>query len=195
MVYCPESRHATATQAPSRRNIHAAAEDVLAATGARPAADTSRPVLRPPTTEAVVLPELEALTTGPHQQHFTIYYGDTGHSYESLLLSYLAGATQVEIEDHYIRAPHQIQNFVRCCEALIKAPTLRRIVLTSSDDDQTDLKLVAERLEELKQSLLELDIALAVQVNDRLHDREIRIDTGWVIKIGRGLDLFHRPES
>ncbi|TVQ95224.1 MAG: hypothetical protein EA400_00100, partial [Chromatiaceae bacterium] len=68
-------------------------------------------------------------------------------------------------------------------------------LLTSSYDEQTDLKLVAERLEELKQSLLDLGIALAVQVNDRLHDREIRIDTGWVIKIGRGLDLFQRPES
>jgi ATP-dependent Lon protease len=195
VVYCPESRHATATQEPSRRNIHADAEDTPAATDAQPAAESSRPVLKLPAKEAVVLPEVEALETGPQEKHFTIYYGDTGHSYESILLPYLAGAKVVEIEDPYIRAIHQIQNFVRFCEAVIKAPTIRSIILTTSYDDQTDLKMVAERLEELKQSLLELDIELKVNVNDKLHDREIRIDNGWVIKIGRGLDFFQKPDS
>ena len=195
VVYCPESRHATATQEPSRRNIHADAEDTPAATGAQPAAESSRPVLTVAAKEAVVLPEVEALETGPQEKHFTIYYGDTGHSYESILLPYLAGAKMVEIEDPYIRAIHQIQNFVRFCEAVIKAPTIRSIILTTSYDDQTDLKMVAERLEELKQSLLELDIELKVNVNDKLHDREIRIDNGWVIKIGRGLDFFQRPDT
>jgi ATP-dependent Lon protease len=195
VVYCPESRHATATQEPSRRNIHADAEDTPAATGAQPAAESSRPVLTVAATEAVVLPEVEALETGPQEKHFTIYYGDTGHSYESILLPYLAGAKMVEIEDPYIRAIHQIQNFVRFCEAVIKAPTIRSIILTTSYDDQTDLKMVAERLEELKQSLLELDIELKVNVNDKLHDREIRIDNGWTVKIGRGLDFFQKPDS
>ena len=195
VVYCPESRHATATQEPSRRNIHADAEDTAAATGAQPAAESSRPVLTVVAKEAVVLPEVEALEIGPQEKHFTIYYGDSGHSYESILLPYLAGAKVVEIEDPYIRAIHQIQNFVRFCEAVIKAPTVRSIILTTSYDDQTDLKMVAERLEELKQSLLELDIELKVNVNDKLHDREIRIDNGWVIKIGRGLDFFQKPDS
>lgn len=195
VVYCPESRHATATQEPSRRNIHADAVDSSAATDGQPAHHLSRPVIKLPVKEAVVLPEVEALETGPQEQHFTIYYGDTGHSYEAILLPYLAGAKVVEIEDPYIRAIHQVQNFVRFCEAVIKAPTVRSIILTTSYDDQTDLKMVAERLEELKQSLLELDIELKVNVNDKLHDREIRIDNGWVIKIGRGLDFFQRPDS
>lgn len=195
LVYCPESRHATATQEPSRRNIHADAEDTSATTGAQPTTDSSRLDLALPAKEAVVLPEVEALEAGPQEKHFTIYYGDAGHSYESILLPYLAGAKVVEIEDPYIRAMHQIQNFVRFCEAVIKAPTIRSIILTTSYDDQTDLKMVAERLEELKQSLLELDIELKVNVNDKLHDREIRIDNGWTIKIGRGLDFFQKPDS
>ena len=28
-----------------------------------------------------------------------------------------------------------------------------------------------------------------------LHDREIRLDNGWVIKIGRGLDFYQPPKS
>ena len=45
----------------------------------------------------------------------------------------------------------------------------------------------------LKQSLLELDVELEVKLNPNMHDREIRIDNGWVVKIGRGLDFFQKP--
>lgn len=50
-----------------------------------------------------------------------------------------------------------------------------------------------EKLEELKQSLLELDVELDVKHNPNMNDREIRLDTGWVIKIGRGLDFYQKP--
>jgi ATP-dependent Lon protease len=52
-----------------------------------------------------------------------------------------------------------------------------------------------ERLDELKQSLLEYDIALDVQLNKKMHDREVRLDNGWVVKIGRGLDFYQKPEG
>ncbi len=54
---------------------------------------------------------------------------------------------------------------------------------------------MSERLSELKQSLLEFDIELNLKVNENMHDREIRIDNGWTIKIGRGLDFFQKPDS
>jgi len=44
-------------------------------------------------------------------------------------------------------------------------------------------------------SLLEVDITLDIQLNPNLHDREIRLDNGWVIKIGRGLDFYQKPGS
>ena len=28
-----------------------------------------------------------------------------------------------------------------------------------------------------------------------MHDREIRVDNGWIIKIGRGLDFYQKPEG
>jgi len=49
----------------------------------------------------------------PREQHFTILYGDTGYSYESIIGPYLKGAREITVEDPYIRLPHQIQNFVR----------------------------------------------------------------------------------
>lgn len=47
----------------------------------------------------------------------------------------------------------------------------------------------------LKQSLLELDVELEVKLNPNIHDREIRLDNGWVVKIGRGLDFYQRPSG
>jgi ATP-dependent Lon protease len=28
-----------------------------------------------------------------------------------------------------------------------------------------------------------------------LHDREVRLDNGWTVKIGRGLDFYQKPEG
>lgn len=127
------------------------------------------------------------------EQHFTILYGDTGHSYESILGPYLQGAKSVVIEDPYIRLQHQIQNFVRFCETVLKAGTVKKIDLITGYDDRTQLADIAEKLDELKQSLLELDVELEVKLNPNIHDREIRLDNGWVIKIGRGLDFYQKP--
>ena len=106
---------------------------------------------------------------------------------------YLQGATAVAIEDPYIRLPHQLQNFVRFCETVLKSGTVKKIALITSYSDNPQLADIAEKLAELKQSLLELDVVLETKLNPNLHDREIRIDNGWVIKIGRGLDFYQKP--
>lgn len=193
VVYCPESRNAAATQEPLRKSIHGqsveegSAEPILESTALKLVVNTTTLDV-----EHVAQQPVEAML---QEQHFTILYGDTGHSYESIILPYLKDAKVVEIEDPYIRANHQVQNFVRFCEAVIKAPTVKTIRLTTSHDQDTNLKELSDRLDELKQSLLELDIALEITINENLHDREIRLDSGWVIKIGRGLDFFQRPDS
>ena len=131
----------------------------------------------------------------PREQHYTIRFGDSGHSYETIMADYLPGATKVRVEDPYIRAT-------------LPAPELRPLLR----DDRQPLhhsphsahhrlrrliqKADAEsKLQDLAQSLLELDIVLEVSFDPNLHDREIRLDNGWVIKIGRGLDFYQRPTS
>ena len=39
-----------------------------------------------------------------------------------------------------------------------------------------------------------MDVELDIKVNENLHDREIKIDNGWTVKIGRGLDFFQKPD-
>ncbi|TQK04936.1 BREX system Lon protease-like protein BrxL [Herbaspirillum sp. SJZ107] len=194
VVFCPESKDASATQEPARRRLNradgqlsGAAETLLESPAAKPT--SAQPPVATPAAE-VALSSLEL-----KEQHFTILYGDTGYSYESILGPYLRGAKSVVIEDPYIRLQHQIQNFVRFCETILKAGSVKKISLITGYDDKTQLVDIAEKLDELKQSLLELDVELDVKLNPNIHDREIRLDNGWVIKIGRGLDFYQKPSG
>ena len=197
VVFCPESKDAPATQEPARRRLSQAdgqpaeAVEVQPVAQPAPAAAVEPPVapVQPAPAPTVVAPSSVELK----EQHFTILYGDTGYSYESILGPYLQGAKSVVIEDPYIRLQHQIQNFVRFCETVLKAGTVKKISLITGYDDKTQLADIAEKLDELKQSLLELDVELEVKLNPNIHDREIRLDNGWIIKIGRGLDFYQKP--
>jgi ATP-dependent Lon protease len=83
----------------------------------------------------------------------------------------------------------------RFCESVAKTDTVRTVTLFTSYDQQTDMAGLQEKFDELKQSLLDYDVALDVRLKDKLHDREVRFDNGWTIKIGRGLDFYQKPEG
>lgn len=67
--------------------------------------------------------------------------------------------------------------------------------LTIRYDDHIQKVEIAEKLAELAESLKDIDITLKLDFNSRLHDRAIKLDNGWVIKIGRGLDIYQKPQS
>ena len=188
-VFCPESRQAPATLHPVRHRLGQAdipSTEKLETQPVLPAVEEEREPEEIPATAEKLQPE---------ERHFTIFYDDIGHSYESIIGPFLGGVKDVIVEDPYIRLTHQIQNFVRLCETLVKVPTIRKILLVTGYDDDTQLKEMQEKIEEVQQSLLERDVVLGVELNPNLHDREIRLDNGWVIKIGRGLDFYQKPDS
>jgi ATP-dependent Lon protease len=189
VVHCPESQGASATLEPVRRRLSAKSEENVAAAPVT----TSKRSTDTPSIPEVAGPNLEA--EGPTGKHYSIAYGDTGHSYDTIFGPYLPGAKSITVEDPYIRLPHQITNFVRFCETMVKAATVRSITLVTSYDERTDMADVQEKLDELKQSLLEYDVALDIRLNSKMHDREVRLDNGWTIKIGRGLDFYQKPEG
>ena len=203
VVFCPESKDASATQEPARRRLNQAVDLPPPIVDAQPQPKVTQP--SPVAVEPAEVVAVPALANKPQiapvaiqtptlkDQHFTILYGDSGYSYESIMGPYLQGAKSVVIEDPYIRMQHQIQNFVRFCETILKATTIKKICLVTGYDDKTQLAEIAEKMEELKQSLLELDVELEVKLNANIHDREIRIDNGWTVKIGRGLDFYQKP--
>ncbi len=195
VVYCPESEHAPATLHPTRRRIGEELRPRKLPVGVPANLDDRAATPAVLSAVDVALPGTEPMAPELKEQHFSILYGDTGHTYDSIIGPYLRGATEVTIEDPYIRAQHQIQNFLRLCETVVKAGTVKHIKLVTGYDDKKQRADAQEKLEEVKQSLLELDVVLDVQLNPNLHDREIRLDNGWSIKIGRGLDFYQKPGS
>jgi len=202
VVWCPESKEAPATQQPARRRIGRSAvqlPQVMPPSQEEVKAHVAPSVLvdPPPTKDlsAGTPAQPEALGSVLGEQHYTILYGDAGHSYETILGPYLAGVKVITIEDPYIRMPHQIQNFVRFCETVTRLGDVQKINLITGYDDSTQLAEISEKLDQLKQSLLELDVLLDIQLNPNLHDREIHLDNGWTVKIGRGLDFYQKPGS
>jgi len=193
VVYCPESKNAAATQTPSRRSLptengRKSAAPVEKAAKPRPVVEVavqSQPV---PETEKQGPPQ-------PEQKHFTIRYDDRGYSYQNILGEYLPGATSVIVEDPYIRMQHQTANFVRFCELVAQQGTIRLVELTTAYDDDAQKAETSQRLTDLAESMKDIDIELRVKFDTHLHDRAIKLDNGWVIKIGRGLDIYQKPES
>ncbi len=193
VVFCPESRSAQATQEPTRH--------VLGERGKRATAKSERdvpvisaPITPPPPAPVAILPPLPR-EPELKEQHYTIFYGATGYSYEAIFSPYFTGATTVVVEDSYIRMTHQIQNLVRFCEVVLASSAIRKITLITGYDDEAQRAEAQSKLADLQQSLLEQDIVLEITFSATLHDREIRLDNGWVIKIGRGLDFYQKPDS
>jgi ATP-dependent Lon protease len=213
VVFCPESRNAVATQQPFRRHLGPEASEVAAPAVVAPAAPpVMAPVQVAPIAESAAAPMVKtaeavfaeaaaaavpepAVSPELTERHLTIRYNDTGHTYESLFGAYLVGAKRVIVEDPYIRLQHQIQNFVRLCELLVRQGTVRQIQLVTSYDDSSQKPEIAEKLSDLSESLRDADIELTLDFNPRLHDRSIKLDNGWIIKIGRGLDIYQKPQS
>jgi hypothetical protein len=51
------------------------------------------------------------------------------------------------------------------------------------------------KLNELKKGLLHDHIEFDFELAENIHDRWIVTDTGWKIILGRGLDIFQKPDD
>ena len=185
VVYCPESKGAEPTQRPLRAVIPA--QTTIAAAPAPP-------VVAPPAPAAQEPPQ-PVEKPPARQRHYRIHYGATGYSYETIFKDYLPGCHEITVEDPYIRAYHQIVNFLRFCETAVKLSKPKRIRLITNFDDDTEKQEGLTKLSIIAESLKQYDVQLEVQVNPHLHDREIRLSSGWTVKIGRGFDIYQRPDD
>ncbi|XP_031296973.1 MIT domain-containing protein 1 isoform X1 [Camelus dromedarius] len=133
---------------------------------------------------------------GKYHKQIKIEENATGFSYESLFQEYLNEAvTEVWIEDPYIRYTHQLYNFLRFCEMLVKGPCkVKTIHLLTSLEEGGGKEQQSSGLKEIKESLRSHGVLLELEYSSSIHDREIRFNNGWIIKIGRGLDYFQKPQ-
>jgi hypothetical protein len=68
-------------------------------------------------------------------------------------------------------------------------------ILMNNNFEKSNKDIQSEKLNEINSSLCKRNIKLNIKYDSVIHDREIRLNNGWIIKIGRGLDYFKPPES
>ncbi|MCB9352079.1 MAG: BREX system Lon protease-like protein BrxL [Lewinellaceae bacterium] len=131
------------------------------------------------------------------QPHQTILYDNqTGVSYKKLFADYLEGATEITLQDPYIRLPYQFKNLLEFCIMLAnnKDPEDEMHLEVISWNTQEHMSSSIAAFEEFQESVSDLGIHLTFLMED-VHDRYILADNGWKITLGRGLDIFEKNEG
>ncbi|XP_022186500.1 MIT domain-containing protein 1 [Nilaparvata lugens] len=132
---------------------------------------------------------------GTYHEVLRIENDSTGHSYDSVFGRFLnKEVTSIVVQDPYVRAFHQCQNFLQVCELFVKkCENLKQISLLTGEDPSDSQK---QWLQQLSGSLRSKhNICLTIQYSSTLHDRQILLNNGWIIKIGRGLDYFKAVDN
>lgn len=129
--------------------------------------------------------------------HKQIRDNQTNISYNGLFGDYLKGATEFTIRDPYIRLPYQLRNFMELCKLIAE---------TKNEDDEVRIHLVTFNNEdfienaklaftEIIDSLANLGIDMSYEFSEVQHDRNIEMNNGWKIILGRGLDIWQKTSG
>lgn len=121
--------------------------------------------------------------------------GETGYSYNNLFGPYLKGATKIFVVDPYVRLEYQIRNFIVFAGIIDTSVGQVELKLTTSAEDAYQEKIQEQKLKEISASLAQHGIIFTFDFDPVIHDRSIRMDNGWCIYPGRGLDIYQKPDS
>ena len=156
----------------------------------------SHPVTKP---EPVAEDEVEVDPLSPDRKPVAtvidIKEGQKGISYAKLFLPYLQGAKKITVIYPYLRYQYQIRNFYNFCECAAPVQGKRAIHLITGAESNEQEVILSREYQEIKESLAQERIELTFDFDRNQHDRSIQTDTGWRIILGRGLDIFKKPEG
>lgn len=141
---------------------------------------------------APIAPEVAAPLFEGHRE---FQENQRGVSYETLLMPYLRGATDITIVDPYIRLPHQGRNLVDLLALLAAAKDPAdeiAVTLVTKEDRGEYAQQHLLMLKDIQDSAATVGIQFTVNWDETIHDRSIRTDHGWKLLLGRGLDIFQK---
>lgn len=126
------------------------------------------------------------------EKSMTFRMGQTGVSYEKLFAPYMAGANSITVKDPYIRTSWQIKNFMEFALMLINTRPVDDLKLhLITNEEEEKIPELIDKLDDIKDDLASYGIEFEYKFKD-FHDRCIKTDTGWIISLGRGLDVFEK---
>jgi len=135
------------------------------------------------------------IVDNPSEVHYEIPENATGFTYERIFKPFMNDAAEIVIEDPYIKSAHQVDNLSRFCALAVRIGFVKKITLKTGTDYGDQLKDIDSRLETLRRDLTSRCVEFNWERIQDLHDREFSFNNGWTVKIGRGLDIYQKPES
>ena len=107
---------------------------------------------------------------------------------------YLRDVKKVVITDPFVRLPHQISNLMDLIHTIkdrsVHSEELVIELHTQASDDEQAATVIDTFLD-IKEDLEPRGIEFNYFF-DAVHDRSIKLDNGWTINLGRGLDIYDK---
>ncbi len=132
------------------------------------------------------------------EKHLTFQENQKGISYDTLLGSYLKGATKITVTDPYIRLFYQMRNFMEFLETVVKHKAQEDEVAVHlvTTEDEFKGEQQKENFEKMKESASAVGVNFTWEFDGTgtIHARHIVTDHGWKISLDRGLDIFQHYE-
>ena len=126
------------------------------------------------------------------EKNLSFRLGQTGVTYQSLFADYLKDATEITIEDPFIRTSWQIKNLMEFMTMLIDTRNVDELkVHLITNEEESKIPELIDKLDDIKDDMIEYGIEFDYKFRD-FHDRCIKTDNGWVISLGRGLDIYEK---
>uniref|UniRef100_A0A914DBE3 MITD1 C-terminal phospholipase D-like domain-containing protein n=1 Tax=Acrobeloides nanus TaxID=290746 RepID=A0A914DBE3_9BILA len=134
----------------------------------------------------------------PLEKHFVINIQEDsyGHTYEKIFAPCFDEIlTEVEAEDGFTWEYHQIRNFSLFCSTMLNnAKNLKKITLITKTARQVRQYYIQRKeLESIEKNMASMGLEITIIFDEEIHDREFRFNNGWVVTIGRGLDIYKKP--
>src|SRR5690606_31939484 len=98
------------------------------------------------------------------------------------------------IVDPYVRLPYQVRNLMELITLILSkraGEDLLKIHLKTFNTDDKIPEMI-DTFDDLKETLESMEVDFTYEFDENIHDRSITLDNGWVIVLGRGLDIWQR---
>lgn len=126
------------------------------------------------------------------EKNLSFRLGQTGVTYQSLFADYLKDSREITIEDPFIRTSWQIKNLMEFMTMLIDTRNVDELkVHLITNEEESKIPELIDKLDDIKDDMIEYGIEFDYKFRD-FHDRCIKTDNGWVISLGRGLDIYEK---
>lgn len=117
-----------------------------------------------------------------------------GVTWDTLFGEYLRDVRKVVITDPFVRLPHQISNLMDLIHTIkdrsVHSEELIIELHTQASDDEQAATVIDTFLD-IKEDLEPRGIEFNYFF-DAVHDRSLKLDNGWTINLGRGLDIYDK---